>query len=190
MQAKCSFFRITPGRRGTDTEAGFDSLTINGVEYSGKLTRSGDEEDQGDYEDMDPYGGSSGGSYNYGYSPGLAPGDQYGGISVDFPDPLVPDREITWRSDGSEHRSGWLICQESSTRPHAPPFPPFTTVDRAPCNAPRKKLRRCQAACKYQQSAHAARARWKVEWRGRTRTGNRRETSRTYCLQYSILFGS
>ena len=40
-----------------------------------------------------------------------------------IPEDIVPDREITWSSDGSVGRSGWLICQESS-RPHAPPFPP------------------------------------------------------------------
>jgi hypothetical protein len=97
-----------------DTEAGFDSLTINGVEYSGTLTRSlipGDDPNpEGTFDDYD---------YDAIY---LGPSS---GISVSFPDPIVPDREITWRSDGGVGRSGWLICQESSTRPNAPPFPPF-----------------------------------------------------------------
>ena len=57
---------------------------------------------------------------------------------------------------------------------------------RAPCNAPSKKLRRCQAACKYQQSAHAARTRWKVEWRpGKNTDGESpRDEPHVYCLQY------
>ena len=117
-----------------DTEAGFDSLTINGVEYSGTLRRSlipGDDPNpnrtlhpdpnpEGTFDDYDASYGPSYGIY------GIWDGSISSGInSVSFPDPIVPDREITWRSDGSEGRSGWLICQESSTRPNAPPFPPF-----------------------------------------------------------------
>ena len=81
-----------------DTESGYDYLTINGVKYSGLgVSYTG----MIDYEDY---------------------------LSTEYedsiPDNIVPDREITWSSDGSEAKSGWLICQESTHQPNAPPFPP------------------------------------------------------------------
>ena len=48
-------------------------------------------------------------------------GTDYQGNSI--PLSIVPDREITWSSDGGVTRSGWLICQESE-QPHRPPWPP------------------------------------------------------------------
>ena len=39
------------------------------------------------------------------------------------PHSIIPDRDITWSSDGSVSRSGWRICQESE-QPHRPPPPP------------------------------------------------------------------
>ena len=48
-------------------------------------------------------------------------GTDYEGNSI--PLGIVPDREITWSSDGGSTRSGWLICQDSE-QPHRPPWPP------------------------------------------------------------------
>ena len=55
-------------------------------------------------------------------------GVEYSGSGTDYqgnsiPLSIVPDREITWSSDGGVTRSGWLICQESE-QPHRPPWPP------------------------------------------------------------------
>ena len=105
-----------------DTEAGFDSLTINGVEYSGTLRRSlipGDDPNPNRTLHPDPNPEGTFDDYDASYWPSY--GISSGINSVSFPDPIVPDREITWRSDGSDCRRAILASRDH--RVELLPFP-------------------------------------------------------------------